>query len=66
MLTEDDEGESREGKAATLKGSVLEAEGIAQAALYLASNRSKYVSGINLVVDGVYSLPTNPSFQKRV
>ncbi|XP_021623796.1 secoisolariciresinol dehydrogenase [Manihot esculenta] len=44
-----------------LKGAVLEPEGIAQAALYLASDEAKYVSVINLVVDGGYSL-TNPSF----
>ncbi|KAJ9184539.1 hypothetical protein P3X46_004253 [Hevea brasiliensis] len=47
--------------AATLKGVVLEADDIAQAALYLASDESKYISGINLAVDGGYSL-TNPSF----
>lgn len=47
--------------AANLKGVVLEAEDIAEAALYLGSDDSKYVSGINLVVDGGYS-STNPSF----
>eukprot|EP00261_Vitis_vinifera_P035846 XP_019077089.1 PREDICTED: secoisolariciresinol dehydrogenase-like [Vitis vinifera] len=46
--------------AANLKGAVLEAEDIAEAALYLGSDDSKYVSGINLVVDGGYSI-TNPS-----
>ncbi|RVX06115.1 Secoisolariciresinol dehydrogenase [Vitis vinifera] len=48
--------------AANLKGVVLEAEDIAEAALYLGSDDSKYVSGINLVVDGGYSI-TNPSLE---
>ncbi|KAL4272875.1 hypothetical protein GQ457_13G012310 [Hibiscus cannabinus] len=43
-----------------LKGAVLEAEDVAQAALYLASDESKYVSGLNLIIDGGYST-TNPS-----
>ena len=46
---------------ANLKGVVLEPEDIAEAALYLGSDEAKYVSGINLVVDGGYSL-TNPTF----
>ena len=37
---------------AVLKEATLEAEDIAEAALYLASEESKYVSGHNLVVDG--------------
>ena len=35
-----------------LKGESLEAEDIAEAALFLASDDSKYVSGHNLFVDG--------------
>ncbi|XP_021618867.2 secoisolariciresinol dehydrogenase, partial [Manihot esculenta] len=45
-----------------LKQVVLEAENVAEAALYLGSDESKYVSGLNLVVDGGYSL-TNPAIE---
>lgn len=41
--------------SSTLKGVVPTTEDIAEAALYLGSSESKFVSGINLVVDGGYS-----------
>ncbi|XP_050246008.1 short chain aldehyde dehydrogenase 1-like [Quercus robur] len=50
---------------ANLKGVVLEPEDIAEAALYLGSDESKYVSRLNLVVDGGYSL-TNPAFSNAL
>ncbi|KAK7337281.1 hypothetical protein VNO77_17846 [Canavalia gladiata] len=46
---------------AVLKEAVLEVEDIARAALYLSSEEAKFVSGVNLVLDGGYST-TNRSF----
>lgn len=47
-----------------LKGEILRTEGVAQAALYLASDEANYVSGLNLVVDGGFSV-VNPTMLKR-
>ncbi|KAK9170353.1 hypothetical protein Syun_002493 [Stephania yunnanensis] len=48
-------------KAGNLKGVVLRADDVAEAAVYLASEEAKYVSGLNLTIDGGYST-TNPAF----
>ncbi|KAL9391026.1 hypothetical protein Peur_014946 [Populus x canadensis] len=44
-----------------LKEAVLKAEDIAEAALFLGSDESKYVSGHNLIVDGGFTI-VNPGF----
>ncbi|KAI3471777.1 hypothetical protein Pfo_028430 [Paulownia fortunei] len=51
------------GEVGNLKGKILKAEDIANAALYLASDEASYVSGMNLVVDGGYSV-VNPTLFK--
>lgn len=48
-------------ESATLKGVVPAAEDVAEAALFLASEESRVVSGLNLAVDGGYST-TNQAF----
>ncbi|XVE88393.1 hypothetical protein DITRI_Ditri19aG0066500 [Diplodiscus trichospermus] len=45
------------------KGEVLKPEGVAQAMLYLASDDANYVSGLNLVLDGGFSI-VNPTMMK--
>ncbi|XP_057549062.1 sex determination protein tasselseed-2-like [Amaranthus tricolor] len=44
---------------ATLKGLTLKPKDIAEAALYLAGDESKYISGHNLVVDGGFTTSKN-------
>ncbi|VAH26849.1 unnamed protein product [Triticum turgidum subsp. durum] len=44
-----------------MEGVVLEVEDIAKAALYLASDDSKYVNGHNLVVDGGFTVGKAPN-----
>ncbi|KAG8376784.1 hypothetical protein BUALT_Bualt09G0099900 [Buddleja alternifolia] len=51
--------------SATLKGVVPTSEDVAEAALYLGSDESKFVSGLNLLVDGGYST-TNQSYTRVI
>ncbi|XP_010683629.2 short chain aldehyde dehydrogenase 1 [Beta vulgaris subsp. vulgaris] len=52
-------------ESAVLKGVAPEALDVAHAALFLASDEAKFVSGVNFVIDGGYSV-TNPSFSMAV
>ncbi|XP_061366241.1 short-chain dehydrogenase reductase 3b-like [Gastrolobium bilobum] len=53
---EPNEVEANSCSQANLKGIVLKARHIAEAALYLASDEAIYISGHNLVVDGGFSV----------
>ncbi|XP_017982409.1 PREDICTED: momilactone A synthase, partial [Theobroma cacao] len=59
FLNLDDEGVH--GIYANLKGAILEPEDVAGAALFLGSDESKYVSGLNLIIDGGVTI-TNSGF----
>ncbi|XP_065855073.1 tropinone reductase-like 1 [Euphorbia lathyris] len=48
-----------------LKGHIMRPEDVAKAALHLASDEAKHVSGLNLVVDGGFSV-VNPSLVKVI
>lgn len=52
LRMEDEELERAIGEWANLKGTVLRVDDVANGALFLASDESKYVSGHNLFIDG--------------
>ncbi|GAB4833286.1 hypothetical protein Ancab_031532 [Ancistrocladus abbreviatus] len=52
-------------ESVVLKGMVPEADDVAKAALYLASDDAKFVSGLNLVVDGGYTT-TNTAYSNAL
>ncbi|CAB4317460.1 unnamed protein product [Prunus armeniaca] len=58
---EDEEMENTMSALANLKGVTLKAVDVANAALYLASDEARYISGHNLLIDGAFSI-VNPSF----
>ncbi|KAK8491114.1 hypothetical protein V6N13_035227 [Hibiscus sabdariffa] len=58
---DEEELEKSMSSLANLKGVYLKAEDIANAALYLASEEGRYVSGLNLLIDGGFTV-VNPSF----
>ncbi|XP_039022116.1 secoisolariciresinol dehydrogenase-like [Hibiscus syriacus] len=55
-LLDKKKGEEMIAASAVLKGTVLEPEDFANAAMYLVSDEAKYVSGVNLPIDGGYCL----------
>ncbi|KAK4271124.1 hypothetical protein QN277_019861 [Acacia crassicarpa] len=60
MRMKEEDVEKVYSEAGNLKGVILKAEDVAETVMYLGSDESKYVSGLNLVIDGGYSL-TNVS-----
>ncbi|WMV57257.1 hypothetical protein MTR67_050642 [Solanum verrucosum] len=54
-ISEREMGEKWFAEGGNLKGVLLDEQDVANGVLYLASDDSKYVSGLNLVIDGGYS-----------
>ncbi|GMN39506.1 hypothetical protein TIFTF001_008730 [Ficus carica] len=52
-------------ETANLKETVVTAEDVAEAAVFLRSDENKYVSGMNVVIDGGYSV-TNPVLGRNI
>ncbi|KAJ6749992.1 hypothetical protein OIU85_000602 [Salix viminalis] len=61
-IDDDDVLETAMNSFANLKAVTLKTEDVANAALYLASDEGRYISGHNLFIDGGFSVQ-NPTFQ---
>ncbi|KAL2503092.1 Short-chain dehydrogenase reductase 2a [Forsythia ovata] len=65
QITDKQKLEEFVSQVANLKGVFLEANDVAEAAMFLGSDESKYISGQNLVIDGGYCL-TNSALSEAL
>ncbi|XP_073066752.1 secoisolariciresinol dehydrogenase-like [Primulina eburnea] len=63
LRLEDEELERATGETGNLKGTILRVDDVANGALFLASDESKYVSGHNLFIDGGMAITNSAAMQ---